>query len=111
MDEIISCSVCHQPISLNNYFCANCGKNLRPQPLSTSTSTQVMLYLKSLLLPPLGIIWGIRYLRQSDVSSKLVGLFTILITIIEIVFLIQTTVYTVNTVNQQINQQFRLYGI
>ena len=111
MQDINICPSCHQPVIPNYYFCPNCGKNLRPRPLSTSTSTQVLLYLKSLLLPPLGIIWGIRYIRQSDVSSKLVGLFTILITIIEIVFLIQTTVYTVNTVNQQINRQSQLYGL
>lgn len=59
----------------------------------------------------MGIIWGVRYLRQADTKSKLVGLFTIIITVTEIVWLIQSTVNVVNTVNQQINQQFTLYGL
>ena len=111
MEDTSICSVCHQPITLNNYFCPNCGKNLQPRPLSTSVSAQIALYFKSLLLPPFGFIWGYHYLRQSDTASKLVGLFTIVITIVEIYFLIQTTVYIVNTVNQQINRQSQLYGL
>jgi len=59
----------------------------------------------------MGIIWGLRYIKQTDKASKLVGLFVIVLTIIELVWLIQSTVYMVNTANQQINQQFRLYGL
>lgn len=110
MDTTI-CSSCHQPIDPSHYFCPNCGKNIKSKPLSTSISAQIFLYLKTLLLPPLGIIWGSRYLRQPDKVSKLVGWFTIIITIVEIVWLIQSTVSIVNTVNQQINQQMKLYGL
>jgi hypothetical protein len=105
------CQTCHQPVQENFYFCPNCGKNLKPSPPSTSISDQILLYLKSLLLPPMGIIWGFRYLRQSDTKSKVIGLIAISVTIIEIIWLIQTTVYTINTVNQQINQQMKLYGL
>jgi hypothetical protein len=111
MDEIIACPKCRQPVSLTDYFCPNCGKNIRPRPLLTSLGAQIWLYVKALLLPPMGFIWGYRYLRQPDTASKLVGLFTILITIIEIVWMIQETVVIVNTVNQQIFQQSQLYGL
>jgi len=105
------CPTCHQPIQPTYYFCSNCGKNLRPRPLSTSLSSQIPLYLKTLLLPPLGFIWGYRYLRQPDTRSKIVGLITIVITIVEIVFLIEFTVNLIDTVNRQIYQQTNLYGL
>lgn len=111
MDETVLCPACHQPVKLADYFCSNCGKNLRPRPLSTSLSSQIPLYLKTLLLPPLGFIWGYRYLRQPDTRSKIVGLITIAITIIEIVFLIEFTVNLIDTVNRQIYQQTNLYGL
>ena len=110
MDEIMSCPVCHQPVKTTDYFCSNCGKKLKSKPPSTSIPSQIILYIKTLLLPPFGLFWGYRYLRQPDTKSKLIGLFTIIITIVEVVWLTQITINTINTVNQQINQQIQLYG-
>lgn len=111
MDEIITCPGCHLPVEKSCYFCPNCGKKIRSPPLSTTWSSQIILYLKTLLLPPLGLIWGYRYLRQPDSDSKLVGLVTVVITVIEIIWLIVTTIGVVNMANQQINQQIQLYGL
>jgi hypothetical protein len=111
MEETTLCPACHQPVRPTDYFCYNCGKNLRPRPLSTSLVSQIILYIKTLLLPPFGIIWGFRYIRQPGAASKIVGIITIAITIVEIVFLIQFTINLINTVNQQIYQQTSLYGI
>ncbi|MDP4010124.1 MAG: hypothetical protein Q8P53_04065 [Candidatus Shapirobacteria bacterium] len=85
--------------------------NSSPRPLSTSLSAQIILYLKALLLPPMGFFWGYRYFRQSDTKSKLIGLFTILITIIEIIWITQSTITAINTINQQVAQQSALYGL
>jgi hypothetical protein len=111
MDEIISCPKCRQPITLIDYFCPNCGKKIRSRPLSTSFFSLLFLLLKTLLLPPFGLIWGYRYLRQSDTTSKLVGLVVIVVTIIETVWLVEVTITTFNTVQQQINQQINSYGL
>ena len=62
-------------------------------------------------MPPLGLWWGYRYLRQSDTSSKLVGLVVVLMTVVEIVWVTQITIGAINTANQQINQQMNLYGL
>ncbi len=107
MDEIIYCPFCRQPVKTTDYFCSNCGKKLKSKPLSTSLSTQIFLYIKTLLLPPFGLIWGYRYLRQPDTQSKLIGLFTIIVTIVETVWLTQITINAINTINQQIP----LYGL
>ncbi len=111
MEENTLCPICHQSVRPIDYFCSNCGKNLRPRPLSTSFSSQISLYVKTLLLPPLGIVWGFRYLRQPDAKSKIVGLITIVITVIEIVFLVKFTINLINIVNQQVSQQAQLFGL
>lgn len=111
MTDILTCPNCHQPINPTDYFCPNCGKKIRTPPPSTTLSSQILLYIKTLLLPPFGLYWGFRYLRQPDQKSKLIGLVVIVITIIETIFLIQYTINTINTVNQQIIQQSELFNI
>jgi len=111
MDEILLCPSCHQSINSANYFCPNCGKKLHSPPPLTTISAQILLYLKTLLLPPFGLYWGYRYLRQSDSKSKIIGFIVIVVTIIEIIFLIQSIANIINDVNQQIFQQSQLYGL
>ncbi len=111
MDEIISCPRCHQTIKSTDYFCFNCGQKIHEPPLSTSLQSQTILYIKTILLPPLGILWGFRYLRQSDTNSKIVGLLAIIFTVVVIIVATQLTMALVNTATQQINQQSQLYGM
>jgi hypothetical protein len=110
MDEIIACPQCHQPVVPADYFCPNCGKKLHSPPLSTTPTALLVLALKTLLLPPFGLYWGYRYLRQSDQTSKIVGLAVIIITIMETVWLIFATIAAVNTAQQQINGLMNSYG-
>jgi len=49
------CPTCHQPVSPEDYFCPNCGKDLKAKPLSVSITTQIGIYLLSIFLPPLGL--------------------------------------------------------
>ena len=108
MDQNGGCPVCHAAVRPTDYFCFNCGKNLKPKPPSTSVSRQALLYLGSLLLPPLGLIWGWRYLRQPDSTSKIIGTVAILITFISLIVTSWLVITTINTVNKQVNQQLRL---
>ena len=103
------CPACHIEVRLTDYFCFNCGKNLRPKPLPTSISSQIILYLKSIVFLPLGIIWGIRYLRQPDRSSKIVGLITIVLTIVIIVIVTRTTVNFIGVLNDQVSSQLQTF--
>ena len=89
--------------------CPNCGFAIQPPPLSTSTSTLVTLYLKTILLPPFGIIWGIKYLKQSDDKSKIVGALAIVTTIIELIWIVQSSITAYNTLMQQV--QLQLNGL
>jgi hypothetical protein len=101
----ILCPKCHVPVKSGDYFCSNCGTNLHPAPPSISIGSQLLLYLGSLLLPPMGIIWGFRYLRQPDSKSKAVGLIAMILTIVILVITVQVTVGFINTVNEQVNQK------
>ncbi|MFC1789953.1 hypothetical protein ACFLZP_00545 [Patescibacteria group bacterium] len=108
--ELLACSKCHQPVNETDYFCHNCGQNLKPAPPPTDISKLILLFVKSALLPPMGIIWGLRYLRQKDKKSKLFGLTAIVITILVLVMAIRFTINFSNTVNEKMNDQFQNLG-
>lgn len=110
MENSVVCPFCHAEVKATDYFCFNCGKNLKPKPLSTSLIQQIVLYLESIFLPPFGIVIGIRYLRQKDITSKIVGIISIILTIISLLILIKVTISLMNTVNTQINNQLRSTG-
>jgi len=99
------CPTCHQTVKKTDYYCFNCGANLKPAPPSTTVASQLTLYLKSFFFPPLGFVWGFKYLRQSDAKSKLIGFVAMGITAVLLVVIVITTVRVVNTVDEQVNKQ------
>lgn len=70
------CSVCHQPLKKEYYFCPNCGTKVIT--LSTDSMSQLKLYLFSIFLPFIAYImigkWhGLRYARSNDGKARVVG--------------------------------------
>ena len=110
MDNQPKCGVCHVDVRPSDYFCFNCGNNLKPKPPSTSLTKQLIVYLESILLPPYGIIIGIRYLKQSEDRSKLVGVICIILTIISIIIFTKITLDLMNNINDQVNSQMQQFG-
>jgi predicted amidophosphoribosyltransferase len=105
MDQSLLCPQCHQPITPTDYFCANCGKRLKIPPLPTTIVRQIMIYLGSVILPPMGLVWGMRYLKQPDQKSKLIGIVAIVLTALSLVI---STIYIVdyiNKVNTEVTRQ------
>lgn len=105
MDEQILCPACHVAVRSGDYFCFNCGKNLHPAPPSMSLATQLSYFVGSLVLPPMGIIWGIRYLKSPEQKAKIFGLVLIMITVIECLVLVDVSVKAYNAINDQIQKQ------
>jgi hypothetical protein len=103
----LQCPKCHQQAPLHAYFCPNCGENLRPVPAKTDLSSQIGLYTKSVLLPPLGIVWGLRYLKNERWQSRLIGLTAIVITVVVIVVGVKLTIELINNINEQVNSQLQ----
>lgn len=110
MDEITTCSVCHVTIRPSDFFCFNCGHNLKPTPPATSISTIVTLALGSIVLPPMGFIWSAKYLRSQDPKIRSIGLMLIAITVIVIIIAMRFTITTYNTAMKQVNQIQNLQG-
>ena len=79
------CPQCHQPIPPEWYFCANCGKNLKEKPPSTTVLTQLGLYILSVFLPPLGLWPGMKYLKSSYKPARRVGIVIAVLTAISFV--------------------------
>ncbi|OFW62185.1 MAG: hypothetical protein A2Z35_01475 [Actinobacteria bacterium RBG_19FT_COMBO_36_27] len=107
MENSVLCPVCHATVKPTDYFCSNCGKNLKPEAPSTSLNKQIIIYLESFFLPPYGIIIGLRYLRAGDSKSKTVGIISIVLTIISLLILIKFTFDLINIVNSQVYNQLQ----
>lgn len=103
------CRHCKVSISPSDYFCPNCGKKLREKPQSTTLLKQVLVYLLSVFLPPLGLWPAIKYLKQPDQKSKNVGLAAIILTVISIVINIYLGVGLINSLNKELNNQLNVY--
>lgn len=98
--ETTTCPFCNTAVSLSSFFCQNCGKKLRERPLSTSILRQIFIYLVSMLLPPYGIWYGIKYLNQNNNNAKAIGIVAIVLTLISLILVIVTTMSLLNTMNQ-----------
>lgn len=98
------CSVCHQTILPEYYFCPNCGNNLKEILKPVPIINQIGLYLLAILLPPLGLWPGIKYLMKKGKQPKWVGAITIVLTLISTVLVIMFTFKFLNDYLSQISQ-------
>jgi|SRR3989344_4283662 len=101
------CPVCHKVVVKTDYFCPNCGKALRQAPPSVTATAQILLYLGSVFLPPLGLWWGYKYLRRPDQKSKIIGVVATILTIISLIVTTKLSVDFINNVNKQVDSQMQ----
>lgn len=101
-----TCPKCHQGIAESNFYCSNCGTNLKPPPPDVSFGGLTKLFLGTILLPPIGILWGLRYLKGNS-KAQVIGMSAIVLTIIELGLITITTIQLVNGVNEQVNSQLQ----
>jgi len=107
MDEISLCPGCHVAVRPTDYFCFNCGKNLHAAPPGTAPADQIKLYLGSVFLAPMGIFWGLRYLREESQKSKIVGIIAMTLSVVTLILVTRYTVNLVNTLNTQVEKQLQ----
>ena len=114
------CTVCHQPILPQYYFCPNCGTKLNSAPLSTTTATQAWIYAFSIILPMICFIFvtrwpGVKYFKSNDPKAKQIGeiawALIILSTIVTIWLAIVWTQEYINSTVNSINTDMSEYGI
>ena len=100
-----TCPVCHVAVRPTDYYCYNCGRNLHPAPPSLTTATLIPLLLRTVFLPPMGIIWGFRYVKQEGSQYKTVGYAMMIITVVVLIVAVRATMSIVNTATTQMNSQ------
>lgn len=100
------CQFCHFPLLENYYFCPNCGKKLNEPPITTLK--EIGVYLISILLPPLGLWPGIRYLFSKNQRTRRAGLIAIILTILSTVITIWLTMTFINQAMQSLTGQMNL---
>lgn len=103
------CLKCHVVVRPTDYFCYNCGNNLRPVPPSVSWADQTTLYIKSILIPPFGILWAIKYLRQDSGKSKIVGIAAIIFTLASLIICSILFMDFADKVNNQVSEQLNFF--
>ena len=100
---LIKCKECGHEISDEALACPNCGKPQRDKPPSVSLSRQITVYFVSLFLPPFGLWYVWKYLKQKDSKSKKIGIVALILTIISIIITIWFIGKLVDSINQALN--------
>ncbi len=106
MDQL--CPKCGYQILPTYNFCPNCGYRFKNPPLSTSLGKQIYLYLISILLPPLGLFPGIKYLLDKNPTAKIIGIILITLTLLSSVIYVKLSMDLVNSQVNQLNTQLNL---
>lgn len=84
-------------------------EQLKNKSLSTTVGKQTFIYLMSVFLPPLGLWPGIKYLKQKDDKSRMIGFIAITLTIISTAITVWFTLRFINVFNRELNNNLNLY--
>ncbi len=101
-----SCQTLNDPI---NKFCSNCGKQLLESALSTTPSKQVVMYLISFFLAPLGLWWAQKYIRSNNPKAKKIGWVCVILTVLSILLSIVIVGSIAGSVNSQLHTNIDQY--
>lgn len=85
MDDFLLCPACQFKIQNEWFFCPNCGRNLKEKAPDVTFTKQILIYFVSFFFTPLGLGWGLKYVRSTDKKVKTVGIISIVLTILSII--------------------------
>ncbi len=97
------CPSCGAKAPADAVFCPHCGKPLQEPQLSTSIGKQIIIYLVSFFLPPFGLAWTFKYLRQENKKAKIIGLVSLILTIAAVIVGIWAIFGFMNGLNSSLN--------
>lgn len=106
MDNLPNCPICHTQVRPSDFYCFNCGKNLHEEISFNRPLTITGYFIGSIILPPMGIIWGLKYLKIPNTQSKIIGLGLIAFTLAIIFIILGKTMDFYNRLYNQINIQY-----
>lgn len=97
------CPNCNEILLPGTNFCPKCGFQISQVSTAISIGRQIYIYVISLLLPPLGLIWTFKYLRHPTDQKKRIALIAAVLTVVSIIFSIWFTVGFFQGIQQQVN--------
>ncbi|MDE2025421.1 MAG: zinc ribbon domain-containing protein [Patescibacteria group bacterium] len=95
------CRKCGNQVTPTDFYCPNCGTQLREQQISLGK--QLYIYGVSVLLPPLGLIWTFKYFRSTQSNQRMVAIVSLILTVVATVVTIWLFMGFMQTLNQQLN--------
>ncbi len=99
-----TCKFCKSPTQESFYFCPNCGKKLKEPPFKFSLAKSITIIVAAILIPPFGIIPGVKYFLKDDRRAQFIGIITIAVTILATGLMIVVTMRVVNYYKESYNQ-------
>lgn len=84
----ILCPTCRKTLPIDSFFCSYCGAKIREVKINTSISKQIIIYLVSFFLAPFGLGYAVKYIKQADPKAKNIGMVSIVLTILAVVFML-----------------------
>ncbi len=103
-----NCKFCKSPVQENFYFCPNCGKKIKEPPFKFSLGKSITIIVVAILIPPFGIIPGVKYFLKDDRRAQFVGLITIAVTIIATGLMLIITSRVLNYYKDAYNQVMQI---
>jgi putative Mn2+ efflux pump MntP len=85
--ENLFCPACQFKTQSDWFFCPNCAHELKEKPPVISVFKQILIYSVSFFLTPLGLGWGLKYARYKDTKTKIVGIISIVLTVLSLVLI------------------------
>lgn len=100
----LPCRYCGKLIPENSFYCPNCGKILNDPPFTISTARIIYLSLLSVILPPFGLIPGVKYILKSDSKATMVGLLLIILTFLSLAITLYFLMQAMNGITAQYSE-------
>jgi len=94
------CPSCKSAAPAFANFCPTCGKQLKAD---TRLAKKIIIYFVSLFLPPFGLWYAVKYLKQGDYESRKIGIISIILTIISTLATIWLSAQILNSISQSFN--------
>ena len=88
MDNFLLCPACQFKVQEDWFFCPNCAKELKEKVPVISIFKQIWIYFVSFFFTPLGLGWGLKYIRSKDNKIKTIGIISIVLTVLSIIMMI-----------------------
>jgi hypothetical protein len=106
---LVPCPSCQFQTQPDWYFCPNCAKELREKPPVISVGKQIFMYLVSFFLTPLGLGWGIKYIKFKDQKTKTIGIICIVLTALSLIFMVMSVKSFIDQYGKMLNNLIPSY--